>query len=68
MARTETIKDVNYRIIGYLEHQSNGDIVVKDSSFRILGYYRSSSDTTLNVNYQILYHGNMAAALLAIRV
>ena len=68
MTGTETIKDASFRIIGYLEHQSNGDIVVKDSSFRILGYYRRSNDTTINSSFRILYYGNMAAALLAIRI
>lgn len=39
----EVIKDFGGRILGYLEHQSNGDIIVKDFYFKILGKYDKAS-------------------------
>lgn len=67
MATRETIRNYSRMIIGYLDHESNGDIVVRNYSGMILGRYDARSDTTRNYSGQIIYYGNMAAALLVIR-
>ncbi len=59
----EEIKDFSGRIIGYLDHQSNGDIIAKDSSFRILGRYDKAMDVTKDFYGRILYKGNMVGML-----
>ena len=64
MARRETIRDYAGLIIGYLDHESNGDIVVRNFSGKNLGHYEASTDTTKDFYGRILYRGNMAPALL----
>ena len=60
----ETIKSYTGAIIGYLETESNGDVVAKDSCGRIVGYYRKSNNATTDFSGRILYYGNCAAALV----
>ena len=62
----EVIKDFGGRILGYLEYQSNGDIIVKDLYFKILGKYDKASDTTKDFYGRILFKGNMNANLIGI--
>ena len=68
MSGRETIRDFGGRIIGYLEHESNGDITARSFGGQILGRYTARDDTTRDFYGRILYRGNMAAALLVIRV
>ncbi|MBP5091227.1 MAG: hypothetical protein J6328_01535 [Bacilli bacterium] len=63
----ETIRDYSGFIIGYLDHQSNGDIVVRNPSRLILGRYEASSGYTKDFYGRILYRGNMASALLVFK-
>ena len=63
----ETIRDYAGMIIGYLDHESNGDITVRGYNGMLLGRYEKSSDTTKDISGRILYRGNMAPALLVIR-
>ena len=67
MSYRETIREFSGSVIGYLDHESNGDITVKEFSGRILGKYEASSDTTKDFYGRILYRGNMASALLIIK-
>ena len=67
MATRETIRYPSKMILGYLDHESNGDIVVKNYAGMTLGRYDARSDTTRNYGGQILYYGNMAAALLIMK-
>ena len=55
-------------IVGYLDHESNGDIVARGYNQMILGRYDKASDTTRNYAGRIIWRGNMAAALLVVRV
>lgn len=68
MSGKETIRDFGGRIIGYLEHESNGDVTARDFGGRILGRYEARNDVTKDFGGRILYRGNMAAALLVLRV
>ena len=63
----ETIRQYNGLILGYLDYQSNGDIVAKNASRQILGRYERSSNTTKDFYGKILYRGNMASALLILK-
>ena len=67
MAYRETIREYSGMILGYLDHESNGDITVRGYNGMILGRYDSASDTTRNYAGQIIWRGNMAAALLVVR-
>lgn len=67
MATRETIRYPSKMILGYLDHESNGDVVVRNYSGMMIGRYDARSDTTRNYGGQILYYGNMAAALLIMK-
>lgn len=60
----ETIKSYTGVILGYLDTDSNGDVVAKDSSGRIVGYYRKRNNTTTDFAGRILYIGNCVVALI----
>ena len=60
----ESIKSASGLIIGYLDTESNGDVVAKDSYGRIVGYYRKNNNTTTDSTGRILYYGNCAVALV----
>lgn len=61
---TQTLKDSNYRIIGYIETKSDGTQVIKDSNYRVKGYYDSKSNQTKDSNYRVVGHGNLLTTLL----
>ena len=67
MSGRETIRDYSGRIIGYLDHESNGDITVRSYNGQMLGRYTARDDITRDYYGKILYRGNMAAALLVLR-
>ena len=62
----ETIRTWQGQIIGYLDHESNGDITVRNFSGVILGRYVAREDMTKDFYGRNLYRGNMAAALLVL--
>ncbi len=62
----ETIREYNGMILGYLDHESNGDITVRNVYGKILGRYEKRYDVTKDFYGKILYRGNMAAALLVL--
>ena len=57
---TEYLREVfSGKIIGILEHESNGDITARDyPSQVILGYYRKSKDMTISFSGKMLIRGN----------
>ena len=59
-----TLKDKNYRIIGYVEIKDNGDKTLKDRNYRILGYYNARDNVTKDRNYRIVGHGDILTSLL----
>ncbi len=64
----ETIRTFSGQIIGYIKTLSNGDKEVRNFTGHILGYYRKRQDVTTNFTGQVVYRGDMSAALLVIRV
>ena len=60
----ENIKDYSGRIIGSLETQSNGDVIVRDAYGKILGRYDSNLDVTKDFYGKILFKGNMVTSLI----
>ena len=68
MTGRETIRTYSGQIVGYLDHESNGDITVRNYSGQMLGRYDARNDVTKNYAGQIVYRGNMAAALLVLRL
>lgn len=61
---TQTLKDNNYRIIGYIETRADGVQVGKDANFRIKGYYDPRLNQTKDSNFRVVGQGNLLAALV----
>lgn len=59
----EIVKEFSGKIIGYLDKQSNGDIVVKDFYGKILGYYRKNINKTIDFYGRTVANGNYASIL-----
>ena len=64
MSQTLTLKDSQFRVIGYVTISDNGDKILKDPSFRILGYYTASTDTTKDPSFRIVGYGDILTSLL----
>ena len=63
MALIQTLKDSNFRIIGYIYDE--GDmLVIKDDYFRIKGYYDKKGDVTKDDYFRIIGYGNLLTTLL----
>ena len=63
----ETIQTFTGQTIGYIRTLPNGDKEVRTFTGQILGYYRRAQNVTTNFTGQILYRGDMSAALLVLR-
>lgn len=61
---TERITDFYGRCIGTIETDGSGNKTVKDFYGRVLGRYEKSGNVTKDFYGKVLYHGDMASALL----
>ena len=61
---TERITNFYGQCLGTIETDSSGNKTVKDFYGRILGTYNRSQNVTKDFYGKILYHGDMASALL----
>ena len=64
----EVIQTFAGQTIGYIRTLPNGDKEVRTFPGQIVGYYRKSQNVTVNFAGQILYRGDMSAALLVLRL
>jgi hypothetical protein len=60
----ETIKDKNFRTIGYVETMSDGKQKALDANFRTLGYYDPKRNVTQDANYRTVAQGNVLTGLI----
>jgi hypothetical protein len=63
MAR-QTIKDRDFRTIGYIEEISGNRQKAMDAKFNVLGYYERQRDVTTDALFSIVGRGNMLAVLI----
>lgn len=59
-----TLKDKNFRIIGYVEIKDNGDKTLKDRNFRIVGYYDASQNVTKDRSFRTVARCDVLTSLL----
>jgi hypothetical protein len=60
----QSIKDSNYRTIGYIETMSDGKHKALDANYRTLGYFDPKRNVTQDANYRTIAHGNVLSALI----
>ena len=61
---TQTLKDSNYRTLGYIETENNGRQVGKDANYRTMGYYYPQRNETNDSKYLTVGRGNLLASLI----
>ena len=61
---TQTIKDANYRTIGYIETMPDGTKKGLDANYRTLGYYDSKRNVTQDLNYRTIANGDVLSSLI----
>lgn len=60
----ETIKDKNYRTLGYIETMPDGKKKAMDSNYRTLGYYDPKRNITQDSNYRTIAQGDVLSSLI----
>jgi hypothetical protein len=60
----ETIKDRDYRTIGYVETTPDGKKKAIDVNFRTLGYYDPKRNITTDLDFHIIAQGDVLSALI----
>ena len=60
----QTLKDSQFRVIGYIETRSDGIQVGKDKQFRVKGYYEPKTDKTKDAQFRVVGQGNLLASLI----
>ncbi len=59
-----TLKDKEFRTIGFIETKDNGDKVLKDRNFVILGFYDAEFNCTKDRNFKAIGFGDILTTLL----
>ena len=59
-----TLKDAQFRIIGYVDINSNGDKTLRNEKFQILGYYKKAQNVTQDNCFRIVGRGDILTSLL----
>lgn len=60
----ETIKDKQYRTLGYIEDMSGGKLKAMDARYRTLGYYDPKTNKTQDAQYRTIADGNVLSGLI----
>ena len=60
----ETLKDRNFRIIGYIDTDSQGKKKILDPNYRVIGYFDPKANKTTDANYRTVGSGDLLTTLL----
>ena len=60
----EEIRDVNFKILGYVETDRNGNKTIRDASFNTKGFYSKGSNVTQDKSQNNLAWGDQSKLLL----
>lgn len=60
----EILKDRNFRIIGYIDTDSQGKKKILDPNYRVLGYFDPRTNRTTDANYRTIGNGDLLATFL----
>jgi hypothetical protein len=60
----QTVKDKNFRKIGYIETMSDGKQEALDATFRMLGYFNPKRNITQDANFRTIAQGKVLAGLI----
>ncbi len=60
----QTLRDANFRVIGYIDTDSSGKQTIKDGNFTECGYFDPKTNETKDAASRVVGKGNFVAALL----
>jgi hypothetical protein len=60
----QTLKDSRHSIIGFIEQESNGNLILKDARHSIKGFYDVKNNVTKDARHAIVGYGNILGTLL----
>lgn len=60
----QTLKDVHFKVIGYIDTDNSGKQTGKDAHFHTVGYYDPRNDRTTDAHFRVVGHGNILASLI----
>jgi hypothetical protein len=61
---TTAVKDPKGNVMGHIEKQENGDLVLRDAENKVRGYYDAKGDFTRDADQNILAKGNKLRSLI----
>jgi hypothetical protein len=59
-----TLKDNQFRTIGFVDTDANGKETLRDPQFRIKGYYDPKTNQTKDAQFRLIGTGNILTSLL----
>lgn len=59
-----TLKDSRFRIIGYIDVDTNGNKTLRNEKLQILGYYKKNLDVTQDARFMTVGRGDILTSLL----
>jgi hypothetical protein len=62
--KTETIRDLNFNTIGYIQTDDRGNKTIRDASFNTKGFYSKGSNVTQDQSFKNLAWGDQSRVLL----
>lgn len=62
--KNETIKNLNFNPIGYIQTDDKGNKTVRDASFNTKGFYSKSSNVTQDQSFKNVAWGDQTISLL----
>lgn len=63
----QTLTDVRYHTIGYIDTAADGKQTGRDARYHIVGYYDPRTDSTRDARYHLVGTGNLLASLITCR-
>ena len=60
----ETLKDAQFRTIGFIDFDASGKQTARDSRFKVVGYYDPRTNSTSDAGFRRVSTGNTLAALI----
>jgi hypothetical protein len=60
----ETLKDANFRTIGFIDTDANGKQTARNAHFTTVGHYDPRTNWTLNAHFCRVSSGNTLSALI----
>lgn len=62
--KTEVLRDMNFRPIGYVQTDERGNKVVRDSSFNTKGFYSAQRNVTQDSSFKNVAIGDQSRTLI----